>query len=118
MVNNIEELIGKTLVSVKGIEEGSEEVELEDDQGKIYVFFHSQDCCEFVRLEEVHGDPQSLIGSPITQATESIESGDESTWTFYTIATVKGHVTLRWLGESNGYYSESVDFVIATKRKK
>jgi hypothetical protein len=82
-----------------------------------YVFFHHQDCCESVYIESIVGDIEDLVNTPILTAEES--SGDtpadsnakpyESyTWTFYKFATFKGYVDIRWLGESNGYYSESV----------
>jgi len=81
--------------------------------------YHSQDCCENVYLYDIVGDLDDLIGSPILKATaesnsddiEGTQTSDDShTWTFYHFATMKGYVTLRWLGESNGYYSEGVDF--------
>lgn len=113
----IEVLAGKTLSRILG-EHGDDEIVFYTEDGKTYALMHVQDCCENVRLEEVHGDLSDLVGSPLLQA-EEVSSDDapepyagvESyTWTFYKLATNKGAVTLRFLGTSNGYYSESVSF--------
>ena len=109
------ELKGRTFKEVIGLEEGSREVVFRGDES--YRLWHDQDCCESVSIYEVHGDPQDLVGTPILLA-EEIEgeclepppNADSYTWTFYKLATIKGYVTIRWLGESNGYYSESVSF--------
>lgn len=73
--------------------------------------------CVEVTVEDVVGDWSDLIGSPLLLVEETIGShdpeadgGESYTWTFYRFATVKGYVTVRWYGESNGYYSETVDF--------
>ena len=116
--NDISELEGQTLVSV---EEYDDEIYFKTDDGKEYKMYHSQDCCESVYIEDIIGDLQDLIGSPIIRAEERTDSEEpypsgrewapESyTWTFYEIATNKGSVTIRWFGESNGYYSETADF--------
>lgn len=113
---NFETLVGKTIISVEGLEEGSEEIIFKTSDGKIYKMYHEQECCESVYIEDVWGDIENVINSPVLLAKESSCGGennlDESfTWTFYKMGTVKGWVDIRWYGTSNGYYSESVDFV-------
>jgi len=117
-VETFEELLGETLESVGPSLDG-EELLLITKSGKRFRFFHKKDCSEYVRIEDIVGDLTDLIGSPLLVA-EEISSEDyprpsqkydsSYTWTFYRFSTAKGTVTVRWLGESNGYYSESVSF--------
>lgn len=110
----IKELLGKTISRIDGAEKDSEMLTLTGDDGVKYVFYHEQDCCECVAIEDICGDISDLIGSPLLYAEEaSRREPDEcgsNTWTFYKFSTINGSVTVRWCGSSNGYYSESVDF--------
>ena len=108
----IEKMIGLTFSKIEGCE-GDEELKfVGEGYNPSFLFYHEQDCCEDVRVEEIIGDPNDLVGTPILEAREDTESGgmqyESATWTFYNFRTIKGSVTIRWLGTSNGYYSESV----------
>lgn len=111
------DILGLTLTSAV-YDKDQEEVRFTTVEGDRFVLWHDQDCCESVRVEDISGDLSDLVGSPILLAEEvSSDGGDPApeypdswTWTFYKLATIKGSVTIRWLGESNGYYSERVDF--------
>lgn len=113
-----EELKGREVKYIKGAEKGSKEVIFVCAGGDAFRLAHNQNCCEEVWLEDICGDVKDLLNTPILLA-EEVSSRDmppidvncESyTWTFYKLATIKGSVTLRWFGKSNGYYSERVDF--------
>lgn len=122
------------------IVEGDDEIKFFTDDGDVYTMHHLQDFCESVTLEEVIGDFEDLLGTPILESRESssgdrkeaemdlldgedyvmmklktfssgsndVYAAESETWTFYNFRTIKGSVTLRWYGTSNGYYSESV----------
>lgn len=150
MINEFTNMIGRTMASVT-VSSGDTMIFRSND-GWQFSFYHNQDCCESVYIEDICGDLNDLVDAPIVVAEEvssqereerltrmsdpttfcledlqaeqdACERGepmlgdslpqvtaDSYTWTFYRFATAKGHVTVRWLGVSNGYYSESVTF--------
>lgn len=119
---NFEDLIGKTLKAVRFDPQSDDHrIYFEVDNDEQYMLWHRNDCCENVSVESIDGDLEDLIGSPILLAEEVSSSSDDEerslddyaeswTWTFYKLSTIKGSVTIRWYGTSNGYYSERVDF--------
>jgi len=109
--------------------------------GTVLTMKHEQDCCEDVEVEDICGDLRDLIGETIVTAESAINSSDEEstevinqgsflpvyptahtmsdtseTWTFYKLDCIKGSVVIRWLGSSNGCYSESVDMTVTIPR--
>ncbi len=151
MITEFANMLGRKMSSVEVTADNDMMIFLSDD-GWRFSFYHSQDCCESVSVEDVCGDLSDLVGSPLVMAeevsnqdreerltrlsemttlcVEDLEAeqkacernepnlgltvphvdADSYTWTFYRFATAKGNVTVRWLGVSNGYYSEGVTF--------
>ena len=88
--------------------------------GTILYMYHIQDCCESVELdraEETLADLREMIGEKLEHASyvrrdvTECEDGD-LLWSFYTLRTLKRSVTLRFIGESNGYYSTDVEAIL------
>lgn len=110
----ISEMVGLTFHHVKGEVEDGEVLFIGAGDTPTFRFYHEQDCCEHVTVAEIIGDLEDLVGVPILEAREDIQNGmsedeyESSTWTFYNFRTIKGSVTIRWVGTSNGYYSERV----------
>lgn len=111
-------LIGKT---IKEIKESGNHLSIVCEDGSAYEMYHMQDCCESVFIHDIKGHLPDLIGKEIVSAEEDIfnswpedvvvqEYNDSYTWTVYTLKSKYEQVVIRWLGESNGYYSESVYF--------
>lgn len=118
MNQGIELLLGKTFTS---IDKSLDEIIFKVSDTESYRMYHSQDCCEIVQIDDINGDLDDLIGSQILMSDERVSNDaqggqktyvdDSFTWTFYKLATKKGYVDIRWFGQSNGYYSQSVSVV-------
>ncbi len=103
------------------IEQSDEQIIFHTTEGRTFKMFHDQDCCEAVTVEDIAGDLDDLVGTPLVYAEERSQvdpnASESGTWTFYYFATIKGSVTIRWYGSSNGYYSEDVSLVEVSEEK-
>ena len=116
----VSSLIGQVIREVRY--NGQDEIRFIMDNDDEYLMYHDQDCCESVTVDDIVGDLRDLEGSPLL-ISEEVSNGDDPpgwtadewnesyTWTYYRFATIRGSVSIRWYGSSNGYYSERVSFV-------
>ena len=113
--------LSKIVLGSGEVEGKPESIDFYTTDGRHFRQCHQQECCEHVWVEDIEGDLDDLIGSPLVVAeVASQESGEFEdredrmetyTWAFYKLDTVKGGVVIRWNGESNGYYSEKAEFI-------
>lgn len=119
-VNIYTEFSGKTIQEIRGCKKHSDEVTIKFTDGSCLKFYHRQDCCETVLLEDFDVTPEDLVNANIISIEERISNSNENeikplntwdqsyTWSFYVIKTSRFTMTMRWYGESNGWYSETV----------
>lgn len=118
-------LLGKTITGILNMEPNSGNIQICLSDGSIWTLYHSQDCCECVQVHSIVGVRDVILNSPVVFTNHeelynqdppgcSNDGAESWTWTIFTIATEKGSLVIRWLGESNGYYGETVDFVNTT----
>ena len=106
-----DECVGKTIVEIRGAKKDSDHISFLFSDGSCFKMYHPQECCETVEVEDICGDINDLLNTPLLGAEASVNKNDDesATWTFYKFRTQKGYVDIRWYGTSNGYYSEEVE---------
>lgn len=107
-------LIGKTLID---IQESSDSLWFKDAENNEYSLLQLHPDGASVTLDDIVGDLDDLLNTPILFAEEvsgdtgKSEDYESYTYTFYKLATVKGWVDIKFFGTSSGYYSEKADFI-------
>ncbi len=110
-----EKLIGKMVIAVDG-------AKIYLDSGEAFEFVLDGDCCSHSDFTEDGLDAfLELIGAVILACEEreplepgreekvnaKYPKGDVLSWHFLVFTTDKGHVTIDWRNDSNGYYDGS-----------
>ncbi|MGL5050328.1 MAG: DUF7448 domain-containing protein [Fusobacteriaceae bacterium] len=129
----IEYLINKTITKVEELDEQTL-LRIHVKEGGYLDFVHIQDCCECVWLEDGFEELKMMEGQKVLSAYNDDNNDDNydkygdddnydlileewgssttGTWTFYNISTKNTDACLRFIGVSNGNYSETVELRI------
>jgi|SRR6266404_374644 len=113
-------MIGRTFTSIKGAKIYSDNLTFIATDGSEFNFYDGEAGLGnnvSVYIDDICGDITNLIGRPILQTECISNKNSDETWTFYKFSTVKGTVTIKWRGTSNGYYSEEVSYSESIKLK-
>ena len=107
-----------TNLIVDSIDDTGHEIVIKTQCDRTFVLYHDQDCCESVYIYDTKGNLNDLVGKQLKEVdwhypelsdTDLDEPCDSYTLTDIVFITDDMTVISRWIGESNGYYSESVD---------
>ena len=120
MTNDFFTLKGQTIRKIQALNEYS--LCILTDKYR-YDLYHEQDCCEFVRLAKIIGDIDNILNEEIIFAEEDGGANEPDwygnnyndsshTWTKFVLGTKNANVEFWFLGESNGYYSESISIKV------
>ncbi len=82
-MSEIAALLGKTLTKITNgygnkASEKAEALIFHCETGEVYHMLHHTDCCEYVSIEDICGDLEDLIGSPILVAEEASAEDDDT----------------------------------------
>ena len=118
---NFFELKGKTITLIDGINSDDSDTIITTSDGSIYTLTHIQDCCENVRVYGSVGNIDDVLNEEVIVAEDTnpmdnpnapdYKYYESATWSQFRIVTNKGSFEIWWLGESNGYYGESVSVI-------
>jgi len=118
---NFFELKGKTITSIDGSNSDDSDTIITTSDGSSYTLTHIQDCCEHVRVYGTVGNIDDVLNVEVIDAEDTnpmdnpnapdYKAYESATWSQFRIGTNKGTFEIWWLGESNGYYSETVSVI-------
>ena len=118
---NFFELKGKTITSIQGSNSDDSDTIITTSDGSSYTLTHIQDCCEHVRVYGTVGNIDDVLNEEVIAAEDTnpmdnpnapdYKYYESATWSQFRIVTNKGSFEIWWLGESNGYYSETVSVI-------
>jgi len=118
---NFFELKGKTITSIQGSKSDDGDTIITTSDGSSYTLTHIQDCCEHVRVYGTVGNIDDVLNEEVIAAEDTnpmdnpnapdYKYYESATWSQFRIVTNKGSFEIWWLGESNGYYSETVSVI-------